>query len=190
MMPNPAGLDQPERQVSPSVKSARASSHYADADLARKSTLSTAVAVPPLPRTSAATATCARGAAAARDPPYGRALAVPRSLAEGRGGVGSGRGGYLERQLPPGRERAAETAVAHLCGRASRPRLALPHNFPSPVCMAGSGRPRSVPSPKSRSPRDAQHPFLGDRHTEPPVAGGCSPAGEAARAGSGRAFLV
>src|SRR5664280_2260944 len=67
-----------------------------------KSTVSTAVAVPPLPRTSAATATCDRGAAAARDPPYGRALAVPRSLAEGRGGVGSGRGGYLERQHLPG----------------------------------------------------------------------------------------
>src|SRR5674536_101120 len=47
-----------------------------------KSTVSTAVAVPPLPRTSAATATCDRGATAARDPPYGRALAVPRSLAE------------------------------------------------------------------------------------------------------------
>src|SRR5664280_3726161 len=121
-----------------------------------KSTVSTAVAVPPLPRTSAATATCDRGAAAARDPPYGRALAVPRSLAEGRGGVGSGRGGYLERQLPPGRERAAQLPVSGLHGWLRRP--------------------RSVPSPKSRSPRDAQHPFLGDRHTEPPVAGEQPPA--------------
>src|SRR5664280_3793350 len=140
-----------------------------------KSTVSTAVAVPPLPRTSAATATCDRGATAARDPPYGRALAVPRSLAEVAGVLGAGAAATWNASTC--RARACRRDRGCALVRQGEPSAARPAAQLTVSSLHGwLRRPRSVPSPKSRSPRDAQHPFLGDRHTEPPVAGEQPPA--------------
>jgi hypothetical protein len=194
MMPNPAGLDQPERQVTPSVKSLRRYRPRPEVDLERRGGCTTASShqrrhgylrswcgggtrlavrasgwryhdrwrrVAVVPRGD-------RRAAAARDPPYGRALAVPRSLAEGRDGVGSGPGGYLERQLPPGesvpprprlRTCAAERAVrGSPCRTTSRLRSAwLASSAPvgpvAPVALT-EGRAASLPArPTHRTAR-------------------------------------